>query len=216
MDKKVLRSLSYGVYLVTALDGMRPCGCVANSVMQISSDPATVAVSINKENYTHSLISRHGFFAVTVLDEAADPGLIGRFGFQSARTANKFDGLDFTFEEGAPVPSGIGCGWFSCQVTASVDAGTHTVFFAKVTDAAARPGAGAPMTYRYYHEVIKGKSPKAAPTYQPDEPAPADTPAVWKCGICGYIYEGDTPFEQLPDSYTCPLCRQPKSVFVKE
>ncbi|MBQ7858701.1 MAG: flavin reductase [Faecalibacterium sp.] len=213
MDLKVLRNLSYGVYLVTALDGMRPCGCVANSIMQISSRPATVAVSINKENYTHSLISRHGYFAVTLLAQDTDPGLIGTFGFQSARTANKFDGLDFTFEEGAPVPANVGCGWFSCQVTGSYDAGTHTVFFARVTDGAPRPGE--PMTYSYYHKVIKGKSPKAAPTYQPEEePAPAGK--VWKCGICGYIYEGDTPFEQLPDSYTCPLCRQPKTVFKAE
>lgn len=213
MDTKVLRNLSYGVYLVTALDGMRPTGCVANSIMQISSSPATVAVSINKGNYTGEVIARHGYFAVTILAEDTAPGLIGTFGFQSGRTANKFDGLDFTFEEGTPVPA-VGCGWFSCKVTGSYDAGTHTVLFAQVTDGGLRPGT--PMTYSYYHKVIKGKSPKAAPTYQPEDEAPAAEAKVWKCGICGYIYEGDAPFEELPDSYTCPLCRQPKSVFVQE
>ena len=33
----------------------------------------------------------------------------------------------------------------------------------------------------------------------------------WKCGICGYIYEG----EELPEGFTCPICKQPASVFVK-
>lgn len=214
MNTKVLRELSYGVYLVTALDGMRPTGCIANSIMQISSQPPTVAVSLNKTNYTTEVIGRHGHFAVTVLAENTDPGLIGTFGFQSGRTANKFEGLDYDFAEGAPVPTADAvqsCGWFSCQVIGSYDAGTHLVLLAKVTDAELRPGT--PMTYSYYHKVIKGKSPKAAPTYQPEEEAPAAK--VWKCGVCGYIYEGETPFEQLPESYTCPLCRQPKSVFVQ-
>ena len=33
--------------------------------------------------------------------------------------------------------------------------------------------------------------------------------AKWKCTVCGYIYEGDTPPE------TCPVCKQPKEKFVK-
>ena len=33
----------------------------------------------------------------------------------------------------------------------------------------------------------------------------------WKCTICGYIYEG----EEVPDDYQCPICRAPKSKFVK-
>ncbi len=48
----------------------------------------------------------------------------------------------------------------------------------------------------------------------------------WECSVCGYIYdpaEGDpssgiasgTAFEDLPDSWVCPECGSPKSVFVK-
>ena len=33
--------------------------------------------------------------------------------------------------------------------------------------------------------------------------------AKWKCTVCGYIHEGDTPPE------TCPVCKQPKEKFVK-
>ena len=33
----------------------------------------------------------------------------------------------------------------------------------------------------------------------------------WKCKVCGYIYEGD----ELPDDFTCPVCKQPASSFEK-
>ena len=71
-----------------------------------------------------------------------------------------------------------------------------------------------PMTYAYYHKVVKGKSPKNAPTYLPEEKT--EEKAKWVCGICGYVYEGDVPFEELPEDFRCPLCKQAKSVFVKK
>jgi rubredoxin len=48
----------------------------------------------------------------------------------------------------------------------------------------------------------------------------------WECTVCGYIYDpenGDpehniqpgTPFEQLPENWTCPVCGAPKSQFIK-
>ncbi len=42
--------------------------------------------------------------------------------------------------------------------------------------------------------------------------------AVYKCTICGEIYDDDEEpvrFEDLPDDWTCPLCRSPKSAFVR-
>ena len=33
----------------------------------------------------------------------------------------------------------------------------------------------------------------------------------WKCKVCGYIYEGD----ELPNGFTCPVCKQPASSFEK-
>jgi len=48
----------------------------------------------------------------------------------------------------------------------------------------------------------------------------------YRCTICGYIYDpeaGDpdfgvepgTPFEELPNSWVCPVCGAPKDAFEK-
>ena len=212
MDKKVLYDLSYGVYLTTTMDGERPTGCVTNSVMQITSEPATVAVSINHDNYTNGCISRSGRFAVSVLSETSDPSIIGTFGFQSGKTVNKFDSVEYEQKANLPVVKDS-CAWIVCEVIDRMETATHTVFLGKVVDADEQ-GAGEPMTYAYYHKVIRGKSPKNAPTYLPEEEKAQE--ARWICSVCGYVYDGETPFEQLPDSFVCPICRQPKSAFVKK
>ena len=43
MNTAVFRNMSYGVYIVGTMDGDRPTGCTANSIMQITSSPATIA-----------------------------------------------------------------------------------------------------------------------------------------------------------------------------
>ncbi len=214
MDKSAFYDLSYGVYLVTAMDGDRPPGCVANSVMQVTSDPATVALSINHANYTNGCIVRTGRLAVSILPQEADPSLIGRFGFRSGKDFDKFEGIRFRMVNGAPVPQVGACGWLMCEVIDRMETETHTVFLAKVIDAERAPGK-TPMTYAYYHSVIKGKSPKNAPTYQAPAEEKAAPRTVWKCRVCGYVYDGAIPFEELPDDYICPVCGAPKSSFDK-
>lgn len=212
MNPNAFRKLSYGVYVISSWDEGRPTGCTVNSVMQITSEPATVAVSINHDNYTNGCISRSGRFAVSVLSETSDPSIIGTFGFQSGKTVNKFDSVEYEQKANLPVVKDS-CAWIVCEVIDRMETATHTVFLGKVVDADEQ-GAGEPMTYAYYHKVIRGKSPKNAPTYLPEEEKAQE--ARWVCSVCGYVYDGETPFEQLPDSFVCPVCRQPKSAFVKK
>ena len=212
MNKNAFRSLSYGVYIISTLDGERPTGCVANSAMQITSSPATIAVSINHDNYTNECIKKSGKFGLSIMTEQSDPGLIGTFGFQSGKDVNKFDGVDALVKEGISVVADA-CGYIVCKVIDQMETATHTVFLGEVIDADVLKKEE-PMTYAYYHKVVKGKSPKNAPTYLPEEPVAEK--AKWVCGICGYTYEGEVPFEELPDDFRCPLCKQPKSVFVKK
>ena len=212
MNKNAFRSLSYGVYIISTLDGERPTGCVANSAMQITSSPATIAVSINHDNYTNECIKKSGKFGLSIMTEQSDPGLIGTFGFQSGKDVNKFDGVDALVKEGISVISDA-CGYIVCKVIDQMETATHTVFLGEVIDADVLKKEE-PMTYAYYHKVVKGKSPKNAPTYLPEEPVAEK--AKWVCGICGYVYEGEVPFEELPEDFRCPLCKQPKSVFKKK
>ncbi len=219
MDLNVLRNLSYGVYVVSTLDQERPTGCIANSVMQITSTPVTVALSMNHDNYTNSCIKACGVFAVSILTVDSDPGLIGRFGFQSGKDHNKFEGLAFETAAGLPVIQDS-CGYMTFKVVDSAETSTHTIFIGEMTDCNVI-GNIDPMTYSYYHKVVKGKSPKNAPTYIPtidgNEAASdaSEKKPVYKCSVCGYEYDGDIPFEELPDDYVCPICKQPKSVFMK-
>ncbi len=213
MNKNVLRNFSYGVYVVSALDGQRPTGCVANSIMQITSSPATVAVSMNHDNYTNSCIEKSGRFSVSILSEQSDPGLIGRFGFQSGKDIDKFESVAYETVDGLPVITDS-CGYITCKVIDKMETSTHTVFLGEVVDGDV-PKNETPMTYAYYHKVVKGKSPKNAPTYIAED---NDTKATekWTCSICGYVYDGETPFDELPSDYVCPICKQPKEVFKKQ
>ena len=72
------------------------------------------------------------------------------------------------------------------------------------------------MTYAYYHNVVKGKSPKNAPTYLPEDKEESGDGEKWVCSVCGYVYDGPTPFEELPDSYKCPVCGQGKDKFCRQ
>lgn len=214
MNKNVFRNLSYGVYVISTLDGERHTGCIANSAMQITSSPATIAVSINHDNYTNSCIEKSGKFALSILSENSDPGIIGKFGFQSGKDTNKFDHIDYKVADGIAVINDS-CGYIVCKVINKMETPTHTVFLGEVTDGDILSKTPA-MTYAYYHNVVKGESPKNAPTYLPEEDtSAAPETSKWVCTICGYVYDGETPFEELPDTYVCPVCKQPKTKFEK-
>ena len=208
MDPKAFYDLSYGVYIVSAWDNGRPTGCTANSAIQVTSSPATVLVSINKDNHTNRCIADCGHFAVSVLHEQSDPAVIGTFGFRSGKDFDKFAAVPYDVKDKMPVVLDS-CAYIACKVIGTMDTPTHTVFLGEVFGAE-KTGGGRPMTYAYYHNVIKGKTAKNAPTYQAETPAPAGKRV---CSVCGYVYEGD--FDALPDDWTCPVCGQPKSAFRK-
>lgn len=167
MNFNAFNQFSYGVYVISTYDNVnsRFTGCIANSAMQITPQPPSIAISINKGNYTHDCISKTGEFAISVLPESCNPRLIGQFGFRSGRDISKFDGVDH-FEKDNFAILDAACAWVTCKVEQQMDADSHTVFLGRVIDCDLSEGN--PMTYAYYHNVIKGKSPKAAPTYIPD------------------------------------------------
>lgn len=163
MNNNVFRNLSYGVYIISCKDGDKYTGCTVNSIMQITASPAVIALSVNKGNHTHSCLEKHKKFAVSILSEQSNPLAIGTFGFRTGRECDKFSIISHKFYDELPVVKDA-CGYLICEIYDKVDTATHTVFFANVLNGDLLDDKK-PMTYHYYHTVIKGSSPKAAPTY---------------------------------------------------
>lgn len=210
MDVSVLWKLSYGMYAVGTLDEARPTGCIVNTVVQITSENPIIAVSMNRNNFTYQAIKACGKFSVSILSEKTNQNVIARLGFSCGRDTDKFAGdfFESMYFDGLPVVKENAVGYIAADVIAMHEAETHVVILARVTNTMKGIDL-APMTYRYYHEVIKGKAPKNAPTYQ--EEAVKDK---YVCDVCGYVYEGDIADE--PDDFVCPICKQPKSHFKKQ
>jgi len=236
MDLKALRNISYGVYIISSKKEDRINGQIANTVFQTTSEPATIAVCINKENLTHEFISESKVFTVSVLEQETDMKFIGRFGFKSGRDEDKFEGVNYKAGvTGSPIIMENTLAFMEAEVFTNMDVGTHTIFVGKVVEAENIKKAK-PLTYNYYHQVKKGVSPKTAPTYIPKEGKlekeineekkgkESKKMIKYECTVCGYIYEpkkGDpesgvnpgTPFEDLPDDWVCPICGVGKDDF---
>ena len=214
MDSRILRNLSYGMYAIGVKGENAPSACIVNTVIQVTSaNPTIIAVSMNHNNYSHECIVKHGIFTVSVLSEDTPGTVIGALGFNSGRDVNKLLNIRHrVLMEGVPVIKENTCCWFLCKVVGSIETSTHTVIIA-----GSEKSTGVPMTYSYYHTVIKGSSPKNAPTYQPLEAASGSDGETYVCTICKYEYsDPDTSFEELPDDWVCPICGAPKSAFVRK
>jgi flavin reductase (DIM6/NTAB) family NADH-FMN oxidoreductase RutF/rubredoxin len=234
MDFQALNSCSYGLYIVSSRKGDKYNGQIANTVFQVTAEPPTIAVSINRDNLTHEYITESGVFNASVLSTDAPMTLIGKWGFKSGRDTDKFEGTEFKMgKTGAPIVLDGSLAFLEAEVIKSLEVGTHTIFVGKVIDCAML-SEGEPMTYAYYHQVKKGKTPKKAATYQgpaakESEPAseePAGDPKTqkYRCTVCGYIYDpqkGDsdggiepgTAFKDIPEDWVCPVCGVSKDKF---
>lgn len=220
MDNKALYNITYGLYVIGCYaEGGKPAGCIINTCFQVTSENPTLAICLNKNNYTLDCIKRNPRFCVSIIAEETDPMVISSFGFRSARDADKYADFGYDDISGAPAVKGTFCGRLILDATEFVDCGTHVIVIARLTDGLS--GSGTPMTYAYYHRVIKGKAPKNAPTYRaetPDTTAPKtenkaeEKKAVrrFQCDLCGYVVETET---DLPDDFVCPMCGVDRSHF---
>lgn len=165
MNRKALHKISYGLYVVTSRKSDRFNGQIANTVFQVTSEQATIAVSINQQNLTHEFIQESRVFAVSVLSKNTPLKFAGHFGFISGRDIDKFEGINYKVgRTGARIVLDHSVAYLEAEVIKEVDAYTHTVFIGKVADAEILTDEE-PMTYAYYHLMKKGVTPEAAPTY---------------------------------------------------
>lgn len=229
MDRKALRALTYGLYIVSSHKDGKINGQIANTVIQTTSKPTTIAVSINRENLTHEYISASRVFSVSILAQDAALKLIGTFGFKCGRDTDKFAGCNYRIgSTEAPIVTEGTLAYLEARVIDQIELSTHTLFVGEVVDGGLL-AEGVPMTYAYYHEVKGGKTPEKAATFieetEPEE-RKQELPR-YVCSICGYVYdpekgdpEGNIPagtgFDDLPDDWTCPICGASKDKFDRE
>ena len=189
-DLTALFRIGYGLYVVTSNDGKKDNGLIVNTVTQLTDTPNRVAVNINKANYSHHIIKQTGILNVNCLSVDAPFSVFERFGFQSGRTVDKFEGITPVRSDNGLVilPKYINAA-ISLKVEQYVDLDTHGMFICSVTEARVMNDKET-MTYTYYQNNVKPK---------PD----TEGKKGFVCKICGYIYEGDV----LPDDFICPLCK---------
>ncbi len=205
MNNNILRDLSYGVYLIGSKKDGKEVGCIANSVMQITSNPAKIAISINIDNYTNSAISETNEFVCSILPENIDNRVIGIFGFKSSKDTDKYREIKYTIKDNYPIVDGA-IGYIKCRVVDKLQVDSHTIFIGEVI-ATDKLISAEPMTYAYYQNIKKGKSPVKAPTYIEERPELGRRKYI--CTVCGYVYEAD----ELPDDFKCPICGVDKKLF---
>lgn len=196
IDKTTLFNIGYGLYVLTSSENGRDNGMICNTVMQVTGDPAYIAVAINKANYSHDVIHRTGMMNVNILDETAPFEIFTRFGFQSARDADKFAGMSFARSENGLIVMPDHCNsLLSLKVDKYEELSTHGLFICSLEEAQVLSQQPT-MTYAYYQANVKPKPP-------------VSEKKGFVCKICGYVYEG----EELPPDYICPLCKHPASDF---
>ena len=215
MELDALNKLSYGIFVLTTNQNGKDNGCIINTVEQVTAEPNRIAIAVNKLNYTHDMIQNVGKFCVSVLSEEADFELIKRFGFQTGKAVDKFEGFKECERDGNGIYYITKCtnAYFSVDVEQTVDLGTHTMFIGKVKEMKVLSSAPS-ATYSYYHQNIKPQqhqpqeaiiTPKTVDSGSPE----LEGQTIWRCKVCGYEYVG----KELPADYICPACKHPASDF---
>ena len=232
MNPKTLHKISYGLYVVCSKNKDKINGQIANAIIQVTSKPQTIAISINTQNLTHDFIKKSKIFTISILSEETPMNFIGNFGFKSGRTINKFENVEYKLgKSNVPIVLENTVAYIEANVIDEINVGTHTIFIGRVIDAEILTENN-PMTYEYYHKCKGGYSPKTAPTYsiaidKKKTKMEKDRMDKYVCKICGYVYEpelGDpengieagTKFEDLPENWSCPVCGAGKKDFEKQ
>jgi flavin reductase (DIM6/NTAB) family NADH-FMN oxidoreductase RutF/rubredoxin len=189
-------------------------GCIIDALAQVSSGniPVIAAASM-KNNLTNERIKAEKEFTISVLGENINPFVIANFGFQSARDADKWANVAHTMKDNLPVLDGA-ISYLRCRMTDLKELETHTLFFCEVVDAWNGSSQDKPLIYGDYQKVMKNAAVEAFKKFKENGKAPA-AKVSWRCKVCGYIYNGSTPFDQLPDDWRCPLCGAGKDMFEK-
>lgn len=195
-DYKALFKISYGLYVVTSNDGNKDNGLIVNTITQVTDSPKRVSVCINKQNYSHDVIKKTGVLNVNCLSKDVPFEIFQRFGFQSGKTVDKFEGYEtLRSSNNLVVLSKYINAYMSLKVEQYIDLDSHGMFICLVNEAKVISDTES-VTYDFYQSNIKPKTN-------------VEKKKGWVCKVCGYVYEGD----EMPDDFVCPICKHGASDF---
>ena len=192
MNTNALFNIGYGLYVLTANDGIKDNGCIINTVMQVTSNPLQIAIAVNKQNYTTGMIQKTKKFNVSMLTEKTDFETFKHFAFQSGANCDKFE----QYTDVKRSPNGLlyitknTNAFLSAYVKQEIDLNSHIMFIGQLV-ASEVLSEDPSLTYAYYHKNLK------------PNPQKETKKSGWRCKICGYIYEG----ENIPEDFICPWCK---------
>ena len=204
-----LSKLTHGVYVLGAVWDGKNYGATVDAVAQQAFQPPIISVSCMNTGATKEAVEKSGRFTLSVLGEKCDPFVIANFGYQSSRKTDKWEKVPVNEVCGMPVLS-CALAWFVCDVVGQEIFESHTVFFGRILETGLSDSSDNPLTYHTYQTKLKNK------TMEVFSMNTNKKEVKWVCTVCGYVYDGKVPFEELPDDWVCPLCGVDKSFFEKK
>ncbi len=137
VKKKVLRQITYGMYIVSSVaDDVVSAGTV-NWLSQASFSPPLIMIGVKKDSSLHEAVKKSNTFAVNVL--SADQKQFAEDFFRHTRVeGERVNGHPFKpGTTGAPILDEV-YAYFECKVTGSIEQGDHSVFVGEVIEAESR------------------------------------------------------------------------------
>jgi flavin reductase (DIM6/NTAB) family NADH-FMN oxidoreductase RutF len=151
LKKQVLRTFTYGLYVVSCADEGELNAFTANWLSQVSFEPPLVAVSIENKTKSLPMILHSGAFVVNVLrtdgpdEQKPNRSLAGTLGRSALKVPDKLTGIEYEPGPGGAPILRAALAWVACKVLHTVEAGDSTLVVGEVVDLGTL-GAGQPLT----------------------------------------------------------------------
>ena len=156
MNTNALFKIGYGLYILSCHENGKDNACIVNTVMQVTSNPCKIAICVNKNNHTCTMLKNTRKFNVSILDEEAEFEIFKHFGYQSGKDVDKF--LNFIHTK--RTPNGVlyitknTNAYLSAWVQDEIDLDTHIMFIAQLVEAEVLSEKPT-VSYDYYQKFIK-------------------------------------------------------------
>jgi flavin reductase (DIM6/NTAB) family NADH-FMN oxidoreductase RutF len=148
----LFRRVTTGVYVIGVAEGERRNAFTAAWLTQVSFDPLLLALSVNPEHASYSLLLGGGGFVVNVL-RRDQLRLAEAFGTRSGRDQDKLAGIPWhPAPSGAPILTGA-LAWIDCRLHDRLRAGDHEIILARPVAGELVAPEAAPLLYHDTGEI---------------------------------------------------------------